>query len=314
MHSLNHLATQRALAAAADPPVGVRVETVEGATVLDAGITTRGSLQAGILLARLCLSGSARVNIESVAQGPSACSVVTRTDNPIRECLGGQYAGWPLQTDDYFAMASGPMRMIRGRETMLDDLGLCEVATEVVGVLEADKLPTPAAIRRIAAECDVHPANVRLAIAPSTSLAGAVQVASRSVETALHKLHLVGFDVRAVASAIGRAPLPPPARPGDAVSGIGRTNDAILYGGHVTLWVDAEPESVESIIAKIPSESSGDHGRPFAEIFRDYEYDFYKVDPLLFSPAVVVIHNLRDGRTSKAGRFALDVVGRSFAS
>ena len=33
-------------------------------------------------------------------------------------------AGWPVQCEDFFAMGSGPMRMLRGREPMLEELAL----------------------------------------------------------------------------------------------------------------------------------------------------------------------------------------------
>ena len=154
----------------------------------------------------------------------------------------------------------------------------------ICGVLEADKLPTPSAIRAIASECGVETELVHLAIAPSTSIAGSLQVVARSVETAMHKLHELQFDVRSIVSATGCAPLPPPAKPGDVVDGIGRTNDAMLYGATVALWADHDDEAIESVIANVPSSSSGDHGQPFAKVFKQYEYDFYKVDPLLFSP------------------------------
>ncbi len=62
------------------------------------------------------------------------------------------------------------------------------------------------------------------------------------------------------------------------------------------------------MIANVPSSSSGDHGQPFAKVFKQYEYDFYKVDPLLFSPAVVTIHNLRSGRTWTSGRVEPEIL------
>ncbi len=48
------------------------------------------------------------------------------------------------------------------------------------------------------------------------------------------------------------------------------------------------------------------------KIFKAYEYDFYRVDPLLFSPAVVTFHNLRTGRTWSHGSIESDVLRQSF--
>ena len=126
--------------------------------------------------------------------------------------------------------------------------------------------------------------------------------------------HALKFDVKKITSATGTAPLPPPAKPGDTVGGIGRTNDAMLYGATVTFWVDASDEEIETVASDVPSCSSGDYGRPFATIFKDYEYDFYKVDPLLFSPASVTIHSLQSGNTWSYGRIETDILRQSFIS
>ena len=86
---------------------------------------------------------------------------------------------------------------------------------------------------KIAAACQVEPSSVTLLVAPTASLAGGVQVVARSVETAMHKLAELKFDLARIVSAHGSAPLPPVA--GDDLAAIGRTNDAILYGARVVL-------------------------------------------------------------------------------
>ncbi len=298
----------------------IRVHDTGGARVLDAGAEHTGSMAAGLFLARLCLADLASVTIRP--RGVSSDSefigtdldVFVQSDHPLHACLGAQYAGWPVSVGDYFAMASGPMRSVRGREETLVHLGLTEESTTVVGVLESEALPSLDVVNMIASECNTRPEHVCLAIAPSTSIAGSIQVVARSIETAMHKLHALHFDVRSIVSATGIAPLPPAAKRGKTVAGIGRTNDAILYGGRVTFYVDADDDAIEAVIGKVPSESSSDYGRPFAAIFKDYGYDFYKVDPLLFSPAVVTMHNLRSGRTWQRGRMNDAVLRQSFLS
>jgi methenyltetrahydromethanopterin cyclohydrolase len=287
---------------------------IGGAAVIDAGAASPGSLEAGVQLARLCMGDLATITLAASAASELASqnAVLVRTDDPLRSCLGAQYAGWPVQCDDFFAMGSGPMRMMRGREPMLEELGLAETDTRIAGVLESETLPTVAAIELIAEQCGVDCDAVHLAVAPATSIAGSIQVVARSVETALHKLHELKFDVRDVRSASGMAPLPPPAKRGDTVAGIGRTNDAILYGATVTLWVDCDDDLIAAVAQRVPSSSSADHGQPFAKIFKQYDYDFYKVDPLLFSPAVVTFHNLRSGRSWTAGRIDPLVLQQSF--
>jgi methenyltetrahydromethanopterin cyclohydrolase len=149
-----------------------------------------------------------------------------------------------------------------------------------------------------------------LLCAPAASIAGAVQVVARSLETALHKLHELKFDLTQVVTGYGVAPLPPIAK--DDIEAIGRPNDAILYGGQVTLWVRGDDNELAALGPKVPSSSSRDHGEPFAVLFERNGRDFYKLDPLLFSPAVLCFHNLNSGRSHTFGRLAVDVLRASF--
>jgi methenyltetrahydromethanopterin cyclohydrolase len=224
--------------------------------------------------------------------------------------MGSQYAGWKISVGDFFAMGSGPMRARRGGESVLERYSLTDHGPDVVGVLECDSLPSSDVVGYIAQQCSTTPEHVTLCIAPTRSLAGVIQVVARSIETALHKLFELGFDLTAVVAGHGTAPLPPIAK--DFVEGIGRTNDAILYGGHVTLWVDGDDEELRSIGPRVPSRASRDYGRPFAKIFKDYHFDFYQVDPGLFAPAVVTLVNQRTGNAFRFGAFQPSLLGSSF--
>lgn len=282
-----------------------------GAEVFDFGVKQLGGLVAGEWLAEICLAGKADVNVLSgdrnIWAGPW---VQVTSDEPVIACMAAQYAGWPVKVGEYFAMGSGPMRSKRGREHVLQSLAIQDSSPFAVGVLEADVLPTNEVAEAIAKECQVEPQHLRLLVAPTRSLAGVVQVVARSVETALHKLFELGFPLQAVKSAHGIAPLPPPAK--DFVKGIGRTNDAILYGGLVTLYVDADDALIKEIGPKVPSQSSRDFGSPFAEIFKKYNFDFYQVDAGLFSPAEIVFSNLQSGHTYRYGAPRPDLIAKSF--
>jgi methenyltetrahydromethanopterin cyclohydrolase len=284
-----------------------------GSRLIDCGVHVRGGLDVGRQLAEVCLAGLGQVDIiagdSQIWSGPA---VSIRTDSPVESCMASQYAGWQIAGEKYFAMGSGPMRCVRGKEKLLADIGHHETAQSVIGVLESGKLPTRDVCHHISSECRVDPEQLTLLIAPTSSLAGTVQVVARTVETTLHKLHELGFDLKAVVSGFGVAPLPPVAK--DDLTGIGVTNDAILYGGEVTLWVEAEDDRLAELISRIPSSASADYGQPFGEIFKRYNHDFYKIDPLLFSPAVVNVVNLNSGRTFRAGKLSPQVLKRSFAA
>jgi methenyltetrahydromethanopterin cyclohydrolase len=309
---LNELAWKAADRIAAD---AARLNVVESTTaggtrILDCGVKTTGGLEAGRLLAEVCLADCGRVGIESGQCGDFGPVVTVRTDRPLLACLGAQYAGWQIAGEKYFAMGSGPMRAAALREPLFQELGIADKADRVVGVLETGKIPPAAVCEQIAGQCGVIPSNVTLLIARTASIAGAVQIVARSVETALHKLHALHYDLSKIACGYGAAPLPPVAA--DDLAGIGRTNDAVLYGGEVTLWVRDSDEELATIGPQIPSCASADFGEPFAAIFERFGRDFYKIDPLLFSPAAITLVNLATGKMQRFGQTRPDVLARSF--
>jgi methenyltetrahydromethanopterin cyclohydrolase len=283
----------------------------DGGRVIDCGVDTPGGLSAGLALARICLADLAEVSLVPGSIGDLPLPVVqVVSDHPVLACLASQYAGWQLAEGNFFAMGSGPMRSAYGHEAIFQKINGRETANRVVGVLEGRKLPPPSIVAKIAESCGVDRDAVTLLIAPTASLAGTLQVVARSVETALHKLAELGFDLTRIISAQGSAPLPPVAR--DDLAAIGRTNDAILYGARVILHVDGDDDSLTEIGPKVPSSSSADHGEPFAAIFKRYNHDFYAVDPHLFSPAEVTFQNVRTGRSHRFGRVEHNVLKRSF--
>lgn len=284
-----------------------------GGRFIDCGVGARGGLRTGLELARVCLADLAEVTLVPGDVAGRSCPLVqVVTDHPLEACLASQYAGWQIHEGDFFAMGSGPMRAAWGHEPIFEKIGHRETVSAVVGVLEGRKTPTPAVVAKIAASCGVPPSAVTLLVAPTASLAGGIQVVARSVETTLHKLSELGFDLSRVVAGHGTAPLPPVAP--DDVAAIGRTNDAILYGARVTLFVVGDDASLKAIGPRVPSNSSHDHGEPFAAIFARYHNDFYAVDSHLFSPAEVVFQNVETGSVHAFGQMAPDVLVRSFFS
>ncbi len=290
----------------------IEVHTLPGGgRVLDCGVKAEGGLNAGLGLARVCLAGQGEVSLVpgDCAGVPCLLAQVT-TDSPVIACMASQYAGWQVKVGKFSAMGSGPMRAAYGKEPLFDDIPGRETAPAAVGVLEAAKLPDQGVIAHLAEKLQLPAGKVTLLVAPPFSIAGNLQVVARSLETALHKLHELNFDLTQVVSGCGTAPLPPVA--GDWLSALGRMNDAILYGGRVILWVRADDGELAEIGPQVPSSASPDHGAPFAEIFARYEQDFYKIDRLLFSPAEIVFHNLKTGRAHSFGKAAPEVLRKSF--
>ena len=279
--------------------------------LLDFGVESEGGIEAGIALAAICMSGLADVSLApGMLCGIGWPHIAVETDAPVAACLFSQYAGWQINVGKYFAMGSGPMRAVAAKEPLFDKLWYREEADQVVGVLETGKLPGPEVFEYIANSTEVDPEDVVLCVAPTSSMAGNLHVVARSIETAMHKLHELGFDVNRVRSGYGTAPLPPVAK--NDLEGIGRTNDAILYGARVTLWVMGDDDSIAEIVQRVPSVASAAYGKPFLEIFEEAGRDFYKIDPMLFSPAQVVFQNLDTGRVHIAGQINETVLRSSF--
>jgi methenyltetrahydromethanopterin cyclohydrolase len=281
-------------------------ENQDGSRVLDCGVHVPGGLEAGRRMAEVCMAGLGTVEILPAFHPWRMPAVSVRTDHPLAACMAAQYAGWRISTEGYFAMGSGPMRALAHKEPLFEKIGHGEREPCAVGVLETSQLPPPAVCQKLAEQCGVDPAGLILLVAPTASQAGTLQVIARSAETAMHKLTELGFDLRRVESALGVAPLPPVAR--NDFEAMGRTNDAVLYGAEVTLWVRGDQESLAAVGPQIPSDASPDHGTPFAELFRRYEGDFYRMDPKLFGPAAVTLCNLDTGQTLRFGRVVPELV------
>jgi methenyltetrahydromethanopterin cyclohydrolase len=283
----------------------------DGTRLIDCGSAVPGGLEAGRRLAEICMAGLGSVTYSPlVLDGRWLPGLVVVTDHPALACLASQYAGWRIDRDGYFAMASGPGRALIRAEELYDDLDVDERASTAVLCLEARDQPPDALAAYVAERAGVAPVDLALLFAPTASLAGGVQIAARIVETALHKLHEIDFDVRRVVSGFGSCPLPPVART-DAEA-IGRTNDAILYGGQVELTVDAADDELEALVGRLPASASRDYGEPFGAVLERANWDFYAIDPLLFSPAEVRLVSVASGRGFHAGGVNLDVLERSF--
>jgi methenyltetrahydromethanopterin cyclohydrolase len=282
-----------------------------GARIIDLGIDVRGGFAAGLAMAEICMGGLGHISYETVRVGPDDyMGVEVWTDHPAISCMASQYAGWAIQVDKFFAMGSGPLRAhARVEKDLFAKLKYEETASDGVLVLETRAHPTDAVAAWVAERAHVKPAQLTFVVAPTASIAGAVQVVARVMETGLHKLDALGFDVTRVISASGSAPVPPQAT--SDIKAIGRTNDCILYGGQARFLIDAADAELEPLAAKLPASASPDYGKPFVDTFNAYKGDFYKIDPLLFSPAEVWLTSAKTGRTFHGGLLNPDVLRTS---
>jgi methenyltetrahydromethanopterin cyclohydrolase len=287
-----------------------------GECLVDAGASHQGSIEAGLRLAAICLGSRGTVSLvpdPTLPKWPWTLSVAS--SNPVTACLASQYAGWSLShgkgKGSFSALGSGPARALARKEKLFEELGYLEDAKNAVLVLESPKPPPAPLVQEIAQACGVPPSALTILYAPTQSLAGSVQVVARVLEVALHKAHELHFPLDAIVDGLGAAPLPPP-HP-DFIIAMGRTNDAIIFGGRVHLFVTGPASQAKDLAHAMPASKSRDYGRPFAETFRAANGDFYAIDPMLFSPAAVTVTAIDTGETFTAGAVHAALLNASFS-
>jgi methenyltetrahydromethanopterin cyclohydrolase len=284
-----------------------------GATLVDAGINAPGGLEAGRRIAEICMGGLGRVQlIAGNGRWPIALSV-TACD-PVISCLASQYAGWSLSSGSgktrFHALGSGPARALAVKEALFEELKYRDQASATYLVLEVDREPPLEVIEKVVRDCQVGPEQLTIILTPTSSLAGMVQIIARVLEVGMHKAHTLGFPLDAVVDGAASAPMAPPAP--ETLTAMGRSNDAILFGGTVHLFVRCDDAAAENLATQLHSQGSRDYGKPFATVFKEYGFDFYKIDPMLFAPAVSIVTNLASGRTFRAGSLNDELLRQSF--
>ena len=280
-------------------------------TIIDAGIKTDGSIESGIKISEICLGGLGKVDIVlNNVSSKSRWSVNVKSCNPVLACLGCQYAGWSLQYKDFFSLGSGPGRSLAQREKIFKELNYVDNHNRTSLILEVDKEPPIEIIKKVSKDCNVEESQIIFILTPTTSMSGNIQIVSRVLEVALHKAHELKFPLERVVDGMGTALIPPIAK--DMITGMGRTNDSIIYGGEVFLSIKGSKNDIIELAKQLPSSNSKDYGKPFKDIFQDYKGDFYKIDGMLFSPAKIIINSLETGETFCFGNTNKDLIEKSF--
>jgi len=291
---------------------GLIIEESQGTKIFDAGIKAKGSYQAGKILTEICLGGYGSTNISFIKYNDLELpSIQVYTDLPSIATLGSQFAGWRIKVHKYQAIGSGPARALALKpKELYKRIDYRDFSDNAIIVLETAKKPPIEVLKHISNECNIESNKLFVFLVPTSCLAGSIQVSGRIVETGLHKLMEVGFNPNNAVNGIGYAPISP-VHP-TFIEAMGRTNDMILYGGVVHFTVKEENDKeLKELVELVPSWNSKDYGKPFSEIFKKAGYDFYKIDPALFAPAVITINNINTGSVFKAGQINTDVLMQS---
>jgi len=280
-----------------------------GATIIDAGVSVPGGFQAGRIFTEICMGGCGTANIGFKRyENLEFPSITVSTDHPAIAALGSQFAGWRIKEAGSIAIGSGPARALALKpKEIYEEIGYQDSSDKAVLTLESNSLPSDMLIEKVTKACNITAENLTVIVAPTASIAGLTQVAGRIVEVGIHKLRTLGLSPKAIRYACGYAPIPPLGT--DFEVAMARTNDAILYGGTVYCTVDHDDDAgLKKIVEQAPSNTSKDYGKPFLQIFREADRDFYKIDHNLFAPAVLVVNNAKTGRIFEAGEINPEVL------
>lgn len=281
-------------------------ELDSGATVVDFGVEADGGIEAGLFLAEIQTAGLASVHtsMERLGGAPRPYVELT-TDHPALSLLGSQKAGWELDFEGFDGLGSGPARAIVAEEAEFAELDYVDEFEFTVLAIESVDLPTDQIAAHVAEMAGVEPHAVYLPTYAAGSMAGSVSMAARAAELAVFRLFELGYPLGAIETAAGTAPIAPVTY--DESVALGRTNDAIVYGGEVYLQV-TEPSPV---FEELPSSAGDEYGRPFEAIFESVEWDFYDVPESVFAPGQVTI-DVIGGETITVGETDEELLCESF--
>ncbi|MDH5449095.1 MAG: methenyltetrahydromethanopterin cyclohydrolase [Candidatus Bathyarchaeota archaeon] len=288
-------------------------KTKLGTTLIDAGIHAKGGFNAGRMITEICMGGLAKARIFPKRYGNSELpSIFVHTDQPAVATLGSQFAGWQIKKGSFFAIGSGPARALALKpRDIYDKIKYEDKSGVAVMVLEASKEPPRVLLEELSFECKVSPNKLYIILVSTTSVAGSTQVSGRIVETGVHKLSKLGVAPLSIKYAWGCAPIAP-VHP-KLAEAMGKTNDAILYGGVAYYALKhKDDDELKALLEKAPSSASKHYGKPFREIFREANYDFYQIDSSLFAPAMFIVNNIVTGSVFQVGEVNVGVLRKSF--
>jgi methenyltetrahydromethanopterin cyclohydrolase len=287
-------------------------KTESGATLIDAGIEARGGFDAGKIITEICMGGCGKADVLLKQYDDLELpTIFVHTDQPAIATLGSQFAGWQIKSQSFSALGSGPARALALKpKEIYEKIHYEDRASNGTIVLETSKKPPEELIKKLASECKIAANKLSVILTPTTSIAGSTQVSGRIVETGMHRLAKLGLDPMLIAHGCGYAPIMP-VHP-EFAEAMGRTNDAICYAGFTYYALSgSDDETVKAIVRRASSGTSNYYGKPFKEILKEANDDFYGVDPNLFAPAVLVINNLETGTVFRAGETNTRILKRS---
>jgi methenyltetrahydromethanopterin cyclohydrolase len=304
---------------------GAKVNTLStGQTVID---MTEANREGGKIVSEICMGGLGSVDFTSYdLDGHNIDAVEVKTSEPIISCMASQLAGWSIKLKKevekegkikkkvvFQSLASGPARAKAKAEKLFEELDYSDDSDCAIVVFETRKMPNEEVMAIVTEKCKVDASKTYAVCAPTACLVGSIQVSARVVETGIHKLHELHFPLEVIKEGTGIAPIAPVAQ--DDFAAMGTTNDSIIAAGTTSYIMDIDEDKEENlfdIIKKAPANQSSSYGQPFNKIFKEANYDFYKIDPGLFAPSTYTVKNIKSGNTITVGAINHSLLKQSY--
>jgi len=284
----------------------------DGITIIDGGVEFFGGYEAGAYFSEIILGGLGNVSFCEKNIGEFQIpSIQVRVDHPLEACMLSQYAGWNIVVGDYKASASGPGRILADKEEIFKEYSFYYEGRNAPAVIFVDssELPEEETADFIVEEMATPCSDSYILAAPPESLVGSIQNSARVVEKGILKMYKHGFEIEKIEAAWGTCPIAPTAA--DRKMGLARSRDAVIYGGTAYYQLSCDDSEIEEIINKIPSSYSKDYGDKFVDILNK-DQSGMETDPMLLSPAKVIINNRKSGKIFKAGNIDEEILKKSF--
>jgi methenyltetrahydromethanopterin cyclohydrolase len=286
-----------------------------GATVVDMGVDAPGGWQAGKLIVEATIGGMGHVDFGQFNLGElSLPSIDVYIDHPVEATLSSQFSGWKMPGKDIPGyinpIGSGPARAIARNDIFSQSWHYQDIHHETVFAAQTQEIPDESVAEMVAEGCKLPTENVYILATKTASIAGSIQVCSRTVEASVWRLFRKGLDIGKIVCGMGSCPIAPPVK--DELKAMDRVNTALLYGVTVRYVVDCSDEEIEAVINTAPFSASRRYGERFIDIFEEGQRDFYIVDKDIHTVARYEITNYATGKTFVGGTLREDLLKDSF--
>lgn len=288
---------------------------------------TNASWIGGRLVGEICMGGLGAINFTNYnLDGNYLPAINVYTSFPMISCMASQLAGWSIKLKKqvemngelkkkivFQSLGSGPARAKAKKEKIFEEINYIDESDCAIVFFETRKMPNEEVMAIVSNKCKVDPERTFALYAPTACLTGSIQVAARVVETGLHKLHEIHFPLDVIKDGFGTTTIAPIAK--DDFKAMGTTNDSIIAAGMTFYSIEVNKEreaELFNLLKKAPANQSSSYGKPFNEIFKEANFDFYKIDPGLFAPAIYTVNNSKTGKSITLGTLNHELLKKSY--